>query len=83
MATITEINALATTELKGRLDEAYKEIFNLRFQGVQGQLKDTTAIRKVRRNIARIKTVMRQRELAAELQAKQTASTATAVAANQ
>lgn len=71
MATISEINALPTTELQGRLDEAYKEIFNLRFQGAQGQLKDTNAIRNVRRNIARIKTVMRQRELAAELQAKQ------------
>ncbi len=81
MATITEINALATTELQGKLDEAYKEIFNLRFQGVQGQLKDTNAIRKVRRNIARVKTVMRQRELAAELQAKQAASVATATAA--
>jgi len=78
MATISEINALPTTELQGRLDEAYKEIFNLRFQGAQGQLKDTNAIRNVRRNIARIKTVMRQRELAAELQAKQqTAASAT------
>ncbi len=74
MATITEINALPTTELQSRLDESHKEIFNLRFQRAQGQLKDTNAIRKVRRNIARIKTVIRQRELAAEMQAKQAAN---------
>lgn len=74
MATITEINALPTTELQSRLDESHKEIFNLRFQRAQGQLKDTNAIRKVRRNIARIKTVIRQRELAAEMQANQAAN---------
>lgn len=74
MATITEINALPTTELQSRLDESHKEIFNLRFQRAQGQMKDTNAIRKVRRNIARIKTVIRQRELAAEMQAKQAAN---------
>ena len=82
MATITEINALATTELQSRLDESYKEIFNLRFQGASGQLKDTNAIRKVRRNIARVKTVMRQRELAAEVQAKQSSATASPTAAD-
>ena len=74
MATITEINALPTTELQSRLDESHKEIFNLRFQRAQGQMKDTNAIRKVRRNIARIKTVIRQRELAVEMQAKQAAN---------
>lgn len=74
MATITEINALPTTELQSILDESHKEIFNLRFQRAQGQMKDTNAIRKVRRNIARIKTVIRQRELAAEMQAKQAAN---------
>jgi large subunit ribosomal protein L29 len=65
-----EVSAMATSELQNKLDESYKEIFNLRFQTAQGQLKDTNAIGHVRRNIARIKTVLRQRELAAEVQAK-------------
>jgi large subunit ribosomal protein L29 len=65
-----EVSAMATSELQNKLDESYKEIFNLRFQTAQGQLKDTNAIGRVRLNIARIKTVLRQRELAAEVQAK-------------
>jgi large subunit ribosomal protein L29 len=65
-----EVSAMSAAELQGKLDESYKEIFNLRFQRAQGQLKDTNAIRKVRRDIARMKTVLRQRELAAEIQAK-------------
>ncbi|NJM40521.1 MAG: 50S ribosomal protein L29 [Anaerolineae bacterium] len=65
-----EVSGLSAVELQGKLDDSYKEIFNLRFQRAQGQLKDTNAIRKVRRDIARVKTVLRQRELAAEIMAK-------------
>jgi large subunit ribosomal protein L29 len=68
-----DVNAMATVELQAKLDESYKEIFNLRFQRTQGQLKDTNAIKRVRHDIARIKTVLRQRELAAEVQEKQAA----------
>ena len=68
-----EVMAMATAELQSKLDESYKEIFNLRFQTAQGQLKDTNAIGRVRQSIARIKTVLRQRELAAEAQAESAA----------
>jgi large subunit ribosomal protein L29 len=63
---IKDFNALSATELQGKLDDAYKELFNLRFQKAQGQLTDVSSVRAVRHNIARIKTVLRQRELAAQ-----------------
>ncbi len=65
-----ELLNLAVGELDGKLDEAYKELFNLRFQRAQSQLTDLSSIKRVRRNIARIKTVQRQRELAAQGAAK-------------
>ena len=65
-----ELLNLAVGELDGKLDEAYKELFNLRFQRAQSQLTDLGSIKRVRRNIARIKTVQRQRELAAQVAAK-------------
>lgn len=61
-----ELSALSGAELQSRLDESYKEIFNLRFQRAQGQLKDTNSIKRVRQTIARIMTVQRQRELASQ-----------------
>lgn len=64
--TSKEFSGLSGAELQSRLDESYKEIFNLRFQRAQGQLKDTNSLRRVRLNIARIMTIQRQRELAAQ-----------------
>ena len=52
-------------ELEEKLDEAKEELFNLRFQIVTNQLDNTARLREVRRDIARIKTVMREQELAA------------------
>lgn len=52
-------------ELAQSLDEASQELFNLRFQVTTGQVTDVHRAREVRRNIARIKTVLRERELAA------------------
>lgn len=66
-----ELMKLPMNELNVKLDEAYRELFNLRFQRAQGQLGDANAIKKTRHTIARIKTVMRQRELAAQLLAAQ------------
>lgn len=66
-----ELGKLATGELEGKLDDAYKELFNLRFQRAQGQLSDVNSIKRVRHDIARIKTVLRQRELAAAMEPKQ------------
>ena len=62
-----EIRTLTVEEIGQRLDEAYEELFNLRFQRHTGQLKNTARLGQVRRDIARLKTVLRERELAAWL----------------
>ena len=53
-------------ELSEELDSSQKELMELRFQVATMQLADTSAIRSMRRKIARIKTIMRQRELIVE-----------------
>jgi large subunit ribosomal protein L29 len=55
-----DVNALVDA-----LSEAKKEHFNLRFQHVTGQLDNTSRLGEVRRQIARINTILRQREIAA------------------
>ena len=52
-------------ELGERLSDSKEELFNLRFQYVTNQLDNTTRISQVKREIARIKTVMREQEIAA------------------
>ena len=66
---IEEIRNIGTENLLQELEGSERELFNLRFQKATQQLSDTTGLRKTRRNIARIKTVLRERELAAEAQA--------------
>jgi large subunit ribosomal protein L29 len=61
-----DLRPLTDAELANRLDDAHQELFNLRFQKASGQLKNTTRTREVRRDIARIKTLLRERELAAD-----------------
>lgn len=58
----SEIRNLNQAELARRLDEAHQELFNLRFQYATGQLKNTTRLNQVRREIARFRTIMRERE---------------------
>ena len=60
---MTEIRALNTDELKKKLDESYRELFNLRFRLATKQLSNYHEIRNVRKRIAKIKTVMGEREL--------------------
>lgn len=60
-----ELRTNTYVELAEKLDEAKEELFNLRFQIATSQLDNTTRLREVRREIARIKTVMREQELAA------------------
>ncbi len=60
----SEIRNLSQIEIGRRLDEAYQELFNLRFQYATGQLKNTSRLGQVRREIARLRTIMRERELA-------------------
>ncbi len=61
--TAAEIRDLADEELVTRLGEAKEELFNLRFQVATGQLDNNRRLHHVRRDIARIYTVMREREL--------------------
>ncbi|AKP65287.1 MULTISPECIES: 50S ribosomal protein L29 [Lactobacillaceae] len=58
-----EINELTTAEMLDK-EKSYKdELFNLRFQLATGQLENTARLKQVRKNIARIKTALRQQEL--------------------
>lgn len=52
-----------TQELLNKVEEYKKELFGLRFQQATGQLENTARIRTVRKNIAKIKTIIREREL--------------------
>ena len=63
---IQEIRVLSSEELKKQLDEAYRELFNLRFRLATRQLVNYQEIRNVRKRIARIKTIIRERELLEE-----------------
>ena len=58
-----ELKGLSTAELVERENELKQELFNLRFQLATGQLEGTARIREVRKQIARIKTALRQEEL--------------------
>ncbi|HLA98519.1 MAG TPA: 50S ribosomal protein L29 [Anaerolineales bacterium] len=59
-----EIRAHTTDELRARLEDTRQELMNLRFQTVIGGLTDHTRLRYTRRTIARLLTVLRERELA-------------------
>jgi large subunit ribosomal protein L29 len=66
MATATsadDLRALSGDDLVDKLREAKEELFNLRFQNATGQLSNNRRLRLVRRDIAKIYTVMREREL--------------------
>lgn len=62
-AKVKELRALSPEELAKQLDEAHQELFNLRFRLVTKQLVNHRELPRVRRKIARINTVMREREL--------------------
>jgi large subunit ribosomal protein L29 len=63
---IQEIRTFGSTELENKLNESYRELFNLRFRLSTRQLVNYHEIRKVKKRIARIKTVMREIELSTE-----------------
>jgi large subunit ribosomal protein L29 len=60
---VDEIRALKPDELEKQLEEAHKELFDLRFRLSTRQLVNHNEIRRVKKDIARIKTVLREREL--------------------
>jgi len=63
--TSAELRELPDDELQQRYAENKEELFNLRFQVVTGQLDDPRRLSKVKREIARVLTIMREREIAA------------------
>ena len=58
-----EINELTTAQMIDKEKDYKDELFNLRFQLATGQLENTARLKQVRKNIARIKTALRQQEL--------------------
>jgi len=67
MVEAREIREWTNDEIEHRLDEAHRELFALRRQLDLGRLEDFNRIKRVKRNIARMKTILRERELIAEM----------------
>ena len=65
-AYLEELKSLTVADLQSQLVDAKKELFNLRFQNATNQLDNTSRIKEVRKNIARIQTVITQKEKVAE-----------------
>ena len=61
----TELRKLNYEELGEKFDESKEELFNLRFQHVTNQLDNTSRMKKVKRDVARAATIMREQEIAA------------------
>jgi large subunit ribosomal protein L29 len=66
----SELRSRDEADLREELKGFYEELFNLRFQAVTGRLTNTTRSRQVKKDIARIKTILRERELGIEQPAK-------------
>ncbi len=65
MTKASELRELNDVELEHRLTEAKEELFNLRFQNATGQLDNTARLGHVRKDIARLETLLREREITA------------------
>jgi large subunit ribosomal protein L29 len=65
MTAPAELREMVDEELENRLAEAKQELFNLRFQHVTGQLDNYARLPQVKREVARINTILREREIAA------------------
>ena len=63
---LEELNTQSVADLKQQLVDAKKELFNLRFQNATNQLDNTSRIKEVRKNIARIQTIIAEKVNAAE-----------------
>lgn len=66
---VSDLKALSPDQLNDELINLKKEQFNLRFQGATGQLENVARIREVRRDIARVRTLQRQKTLASDAKA--------------
>ncbi len=63
-----EIRGMPTADIRQKLDQTYEELFNLRFQFNMGQMEDHNRLTALRRDIARMKTILRERELAQQME---------------
>ncbi|MEE1185850.1 MAG: 50S ribosomal protein L29 [Acutalibacteraceae bacterium] len=63
-----EVREMSVAELENKLTELKKELFNLRFQSATNQLENPMRIKAVKKDIARIKTILREIELKADAQ---------------
>ncbi|MDR0817307.1 MAG: 50S ribosomal protein L29 [Clostridiales Family XIII bacterium] len=63
---LEKVREMSDIELDAELKKMKNELFNLRFQHVTGQLENPIKMRDIKRDIARVKTIIREKELAAE-----------------
>jgi large subunit ribosomal protein L29 len=61
-----EIRNMTDQEVKTKLEETYEEMFNLRFQRAVGQAKDTNRVKMLKRDVARLKTILNERQAAVQ-----------------
>jgi large subunit ribosomal protein L29 len=71
---VRKIRQMTDKEILDELEDLKEALFKLRFDKASGELKDTNAIRRVRRDVARLKTVLRERQLAAQVTGKEESS---------
>ena len=63
---LEKIRQMSDTELENELKKMKNELFNLRFQHVTGQLENPIKLRDIKKDIARVKTVIREKEISSE-----------------
>jgi large subunit ribosomal protein L29 len=63
MVSLTEFRALSIEEMKQRLEDSHQELFNLRFRLATKQLVNHREVRRVKKNVARLKTLLTEKEL--------------------
>ncbi len=63
---LDKIREMTEVELNAELESMKKELFNLRFQHVTGQLENPLKLRETKRDIARVKTIIREKQLASQ-----------------
>ena len=62
----TDVRGMTTSELNAKLSDLKSELFNLRFSLATGNLPNNSQIKNVKKNIARVKTILREREIKAK-----------------
>jgi large subunit ribosomal protein L29 len=67
---VAEIREMQVEQIRTKLSDAHEELLKLRFQQVTGQLTDTSHLRNLRRDIARMETILKQAQSAAPTEGK-------------